>query len=198
VAPPHRIPVDQHDVRARQAHLSLGELSQGIIDLPLAIPNVLIQTGPAPQHVRSAGCSVNNVQHAFAVQSFIAGLAPRPHARPRDMLLAIPGPPVDGRSRGVEGSPTAAPLSKHPIDVARFHRVIRQVTRAASGTPRAARPRARPRRSPQFPSAIAVVARVSGGPRGGLRVEGWIAADAGTIIHADRGALQLEGAFVFR
>jgi isoquinoline 1-oxidoreductase beta subunit len=186
-----------------KAHPSLGELSQGIIDLPLAIPNVVIQTGPAPQHVRIGWMrSVNNVQHAFAVQSFIAELAAATRRDPRDMLLAILGPSrtLTPEEQGVEKLTNyGAPLARHPIDVARFHRVIERVTQAAGWDAAQRSGRAlglAVHRS--FLSYIAVVAQVGKGPRGELRVEqAWIAADAGTIVNADRVRAQLEGAFVF-
>ncbi|HEY0478993.1 MAG TPA: molybdopterin cofactor-binding domain-containing protein [Kofleriaceae bacterium] len=186
-----------------KAHPSLGELSQGIIDLPLAIPNVLFQTGAAPQHIRIGWMrSVNNVQHAFAVQSFIAELAAATRRDPRDMLLAVLGPKraLTAEDQGVEKLTNyGAPLTKHPIDVGRFHRVIDRVTQAAGWDTAQRSGRAlglAVHRS--FLSYIAVVAQVGKGPRGEPRVEeAWIAADAGTIVNADRVRAQLEGAFVF-
>jgi isoquinoline 1-oxidoreductase beta subunit len=184
-------------------HPSAGELGQGVLDLPLAIPNVLVQTGAAPQHIRIGWMrSVNNVQQAFAVQSFIDELATATRRDPRDMLLAVLGPKrtVTPEEQGVEKLGNyGAPLAKHPIDVARFHRVIDKVTQAAGWD--AGRKVGRPlglavHRS--FLSYIAVVAQVAKGPRGEIRVEeAWIAADAGTIVNADRVRAQLEGAFVF-
>jgi isoquinoline 1-oxidoreductase beta subunit len=184
-------------------HPSAGELGQGVLDLPLAIPNVLVQTGAAPQHIRIGWMrSVNNVQQAFAVQSFIDELATATRRDPRDMLLAVLGPrrTVTPEDQGVEKLGNyGAPLTKHPIDVARFHRVIDQVTTAAGWD--AARKAGRAlglavHRS--FLSYIAVVAQVGKGPRGEVRVEeAWIAADAGTIVNADRVRAQLEGAFIF-
>ena len=184
-------------------HPSLGELSQGIIDLPLAVPNVLFQTGAAPQHVRIGWMrSVNNVQHAFATQSFIAELAAATRRDPRDMLLAVLGPArtLTPETQGVEKLTNyGTPLDKQPIDVARYHRVIDRVTTAAGWD--AARKSGRAlglavHRS--FLSYIAVVAEVAKGPRGEPRVEqAWIAADAGTIVNADRVRAQLEGAFLF-
>ncbi|HEU4729240.1 MAG TPA: molybdopterin cofactor-binding domain-containing protein, partial [Kofleriaceae bacterium] len=184
-------------------HPSPGELGQGVLDFPLAVPHVLVQTGAAPQHVRIGWMrSVNNVQQAFAVQSFIDELATATRRDPRDMLLAVLGP---RRTLSIEdlGVPKlgnyGAPLTKHPIDVARFHRVIERVTEAAGWD--AGRKVGRPlglavHRS--FLSYIAVVAQVARGPRGEIRVEeAWIAADAGTIVNADRVRAQLEGAFVF-
>jgi isoquinoline 1-oxidoreductase beta subunit len=184
-------------------HPSLGELSQGIIDLPLAVPNVMIQTGAAPQHVRIGWMrSVNNVQQAFAVQSFIAEIAHATRRDPRDMLLAVLGPPrtLTAAEQGVEKLTNyGAPLDKHPIDLARFHRVIERVSRAAGWDSAKQSGRAlglAVHRS--FLSYIAVVAQVGKGPRGEIRVEeAWIAADAGTIVNADRVRAQLEGAFLF-
>ena len=186
-----------------KAHPSPGELGQGILDLPLAVPNVAVQTGAAPQHVRIGWMrSVNNVQHAFATQSFIAELAAATRRDPRDMLLAVLGPKrtVTAADQGVEKLGNyGAPLAKHPIDVARYHRVIEHVTGAAGWD--AARKAGRAlglavHRS--FLSYIAVVAQVGKDPRGRIRVEeAWIAADAGTIVNADRVRAQLEGAFLF-
>jgi isoquinoline 1-oxidoreductase subunit beta len=184
-------------------HPSAGELGQGVLDLPLAIPNVLVQTGAAPQHIRIGWMrSVNNIQQAFAVQSFIDELATTTRRDPRDMLLAVLGPRrhVTPRDQGVDKLGNyGAPLDKHPIDVARFHRVIEKVTQAAGWD--AARRAGRAvglavHRS--FLTYVAVVARVARGERGEIRVEdAWIAADAGTIVNADRVRAQLEGAFVF-
>jgi isoquinoline 1-oxidoreductase beta subunit len=186
-----------------KGHPSAGELGQGVLDLPLAIPHVLVQTGAAPQHIRIGWMrSVNNVQQAFAVQSFIDELATATRRDPRDMLLAVLGPKrtVTPEDQGVEKLGNyGAPLAKHPIDVARFHRVIDKVTQAAGWD--AGRKVGRPlglavHRS--FLSYIAVVAQVGKGPRGEIRVEeAWIACDAGTIVNADRVRAQLEGAFVF-
>jgi isoquinoline 1-oxidoreductase beta subunit len=184
-------------------HPSLGELSQGIIDLPLAVPNVLFQTGAAPQRVRIGWMrSVNNVQHAFAVQSFIAELAAATRRDPRDMLLAVLGPArtLTPEGQGVEKLTNyGTPIAVQPIDVARFHRVIERVTTAAGWDTARKSGRAlglAVHRS--FLSYIAVVAEVGRAPQGGFRVErAWIAADAGTIINADRVRAQLEGAFVF-
>jgi isoquinoline 1-oxidoreductase beta subunit len=118
------------------------------------------------------------------------------------MLLAILGPSrhLTQEEQGVEKLTNyGAPLARHPIDVARFHRVIERVTQAAGWDAAQRSGRAlglAVHRS--FLSYIAVVAQVGKGPRGELRVEeAWIAADAGTIVNADRVRAQLEGAFVF-
>jgi isoquinoline 1-oxidoreductase beta subunit len=180
---------------------SKGELGQGVLDLPLAIPNVRVETGVATAHARIGWLrSVCNIQQAFAVQSFIAELAAATKRDPRDMLLAVLGKPrvVTAKDQGVDTLGNyGAPLDKHPIDVARYHRVIERVTQLAGWT----RPGGRALGlavHKSFLSYIAVVAQVSKDARGEPRVdEAWIAADAGTLINADRVKAQLEGAFLF-
>lgn len=182
---------------------SKGELGQGVMDLPLAIGNVQVETGAAPAHVRIGWLrSVCNIQQAYAVQCFIDELATATRRDPRDMLLQVLGKKrrVTPAELGVESLGNyGAPLDQHPIDVARFHRVIERVTQAAGWD--AARKAGRPvglavHRS--FLSYIAVVAQVSKDARGEPRVdEAWMAADCGTIINADRVKAQLEGAFLF-
>lgn len=184
---------------------SRGEVNQGVVDFPLDVPNVAVETGEAPAHVRIGWMrSVCNVQQAFAVQSFIDELAVTTRRDPRDMLLRVLGKPrtLGPAQLGVDEKLLAnygAPITQHPIDVARFHRVIEKVTQLAGWD--AAKKAGRPvglavHRS--FLSYIAVVASVSKGSRGEVRVdEAWIAADCGTIINADRVRAQLEGAFLF-
>ena len=187
----------------KTVHPSAGELGMGVLDLPLAIPNVRVETGMARAHVRIGWMrSVCNIQQAFAVQSFIAELAHATSRDPRDMLLAVLGPArtLTPQDQGVDKLGNyGAPLDKHPIDVGRFHRVIERVTAAAAWDTAKTQGRAlglAVHRS--FLSYIAVVAQVSRGPRDELRVdEAWICADAGKIINLDRVKAQLEGAFIF-
>ena len=187
----------------KTVHPSAGELGQGVLDLPLAIPNVRVETGSAPGRIRIGWLrSVCNIQQAFAVQSFIAELAHATNRDPRDMLMTILGPArtVSPADQGVAKLGNyGASLETHPIDVARFHRVIERVTASAKWDTAKASGRAlglAVHRS--FLTYVAVVAEVTRNPRGELRVdEAWIAADAGTIINADRVKAQLEGAFIF-
>ncbi len=176
-------------------HPSGGELGQGLLDLPLAIPNVRMETGAAPAHVRIGWMrSVCNVQQAFAVQSFIAELAYATKRDPRDMLLAVLGPPraIDAASQGVDKiSNYGAPLAKHPIEIERYRNVIDRVTSAAGWGKRGDLGLAVHR---SFLSYIAVVAAAD--PRGRI-TEAWVAIDAGLIVNADRVRSQMEGAFVF-
>lgn len=182
---------------------SAGELGQGALDLPLAIPNVRVETGEAPAHVRIGWMrSVANVQQAFAVQSFIAEISEATKRDHRDTLLAILGKPrkVTTQELGVvQLGNYGARLDEHPIDVARYHRVIERVTAVAKWDDAKREGRALGLAvHKSFLSYVAVVAQVSQGPRGELRVdEAWMAADAGTVINTDRVRAQLEGGFLF-
>jgi isoquinoline 1-oxidoreductase beta subunit len=182
---------------------SNGELGQGAIDLPLAVPNVRVETGAAPAHVRIGWMrSVANIQQAFAVQSFIGEISEATKRDQRDTLLAILGKPrkVTTQELGItQLGNYGAKLEEHPIDVARYHRVIERVTTAAKWDAAKREGRALGLAvHKSFLSYIAVVAQVSRGPRGELRVdEAWVAADAGTVINTDRVRAQLEGAFIF-
>ena len=180
-----------------------GELGQGAIDLPLAVPNVRVETGAAPAHVRIGWMrSVANIQQAFAVQSFIAEISEATKRDPRDTLLALLGKPrkVTTQELGVlQLGNYGAKLDEHPIDVARYQRVIERATTAARWDAAKSEGRALGLAvHKSFLSYVAVVAQVSRNPRGELAVdEGWIAADAGMVINADRVRAQLEGAFIF-
>jgi isoquinoline 1-oxidoreductase beta subunit len=179
-----------------------GELQQGVLDLPLAIPNVLAECCEAHAMTRIGWLrSVANVYHAFAAQSFIDELAYARGLDPLDNLLELLGPPrvVSLEELGVPKlSNYGQPLAEHPIDTARHHRVLRRAAELARWSSRKADGRAlglAVHRS--FLTYVAVVVAVARAPEG-LRVdEAWIVADAGTIVNVDRVRSQLEGAVVF-
>jgi len=138
--------------------------------------------------------SVNNVQQAFAQQSFICELAHLTKRDPRDMLLAVLGAPrvVDERSLGVAKVPNyGSPLAKHPIDLARFQRVIGLVTDAAGWGKRGDLGLAVHR---SFLTYVATVVAVDA--RGRI-TEAWTCVDAGTVVNTDRVRAQMEGAVIF-
>ncbi|HZI10725.1 MAG TPA: molybdopterin cofactor-binding domain-containing protein [Myxococcus sp.] len=181
----------------------LGDLQQGVTDLPLHIPNVRSESCEARALVRIGWLrSVYNIFHAFAVNSFIDELA---HARgedPRRMFLEVYGPPrvVTLAELGIPKLPNyGQPLEKHPIDTGRMHRVIERVTELSRWNERKAEGRAlglAAHRS--FLSYVAVVASVVKDPGGKVRVdEAWVVVDAGTVINPDRVRAQMEGSVVF-
>jgi isoquinoline 1-oxidoreductase subunit beta len=177
-----------------------GELGQGVVDQPLAVPHVSVQTGVAPAHARIGWLrSVCNIQQAFATQSFIAELAHASGRDPRDMLLKVIGPArvLTAKEQGLKELPNyGEKLDRHPNDVGRLHRVIDKVTEMAGwGKDGRALGLAAHR---SFVTYVAVVAHVVKGPRGEPHVEeAWIASDVGTVINPERVRYQMEGAVMF-
>ena len=179
-----------------------GDLQQGVTDLPLAIPNVLVEVCEAKAMTRIGWLrSVANIYHAFAVQTFFDELA---HARgkdPLDNLLELLGPPriASLEELGIKALPNyGAPLGEHPVDVGRHHRVLKRAAELSRWTARKGDPRAfgiAVHRS--FLTYVAVVVAVKQSPEGVRVDEAWIVADAGTIVNVERVRSQLEGAVVF-
>jgi isoquinoline 1-oxidoreductase beta subunit len=184
-------------------HAGAGELQQGVLDLPLAAPNVRAENGAAPAHLRIGWMrSVCNIHHAFAIGSFIDEIAAAQRRDPRETWLDVVGPSrlVTAKDAGVDKLPNyGQSLDEHPIDVGRLRHVIERVTQRAGWARQRAQGRAlglAAHRS--FLSYVAVVAAASRDPHGRARIdEVWITADAGTIINADRVRAQMEGAVVF-
>jgi isoquinoline 1-oxidoreductase subunit beta len=179
------------------------ELGLGVLDLPLAVPNVRAEACDAPAHVRIGWLrSVCNVFHAFAVQSFIDEIAHARRADPRDVRLELLGPArkAEPAELGVPKVPNyGAPLDKHPVDVGRLRHVIERVTELSNWN--AARKAGRAvglAAHSSFLTYVAVVAEVSKDARGKVKVdEVWLVADAGTVINPDRVRAQMEGSVVF-
>ncbi len=184
-------------------HADEGQLQQGVLDFPLAIPSVRAENGEAVAHARIGWMrSVCNIQHAFAIGSFIDEIAAAKKADPRDTLLEIIGPPriVSTAELGVDKlSNYGAPLDKHPVDTARLRRVIERVTDLSRWSEQRKQGRAlglAAHRS--FLSYAAVVAAVSLDAKGKVHVdEAWIVLDAGQILNRERVRSQLEGAVIF-
>jgi isoquinoline 1-oxidoreductase beta subunit len=189
---------------AKDDHPGDFEVGMGASDLPLAVPNISVEAGKAPAHMRIGWLrSVNNIQQAFAIGSFIDELAAATKRDPRDMLLELVGPPrvLTAASLGVKklDSNYGNPVAKTPFDTARLHRVIERVSEMAGwdAAKKAGRAVGIAAHS-SFATWVAVACEVAKGPRGELRVqEAWIAADCGIAVNPDRVKYQMEGAFVF-
>jgi len=179
------------------------ELGLGLADIALDVPNVRVETGEAAALTRIGWFrSVNNIPHAFAVQSFIAELAHALGRDPKDVLLEIIGPP---RKLELEKLGLTDPLwnygdpySTYPIDTGRLANVVSLAALHAnwgrslskgSGLGMAAH------RS--FLSYVATVVEVSVDSQGKLtipRVE--TAIDCGFAVNPERIRSQIEGAAV--
>jgi len=173
-----------------------GELGMGWTNMPFDIPNHRAENGPALHHIRLGWLrSVANIQHAFAIHSFVDELA---HLAKRDSveyLLDVLGQPrkVDIGARG----PLAA---KYPLDTARLRNVI-ELAAERSGWAKKKPAKGRGLGIAahwSFLTFVAVVVEVEVDDSGKVTIPHVdIAVDAGRVISPDRVRSQFEGASVF-
>lgn len=181
-----------------------GELQQGVLDIPLAFPNVQSENCEASAHVRIGWLrSVCNIQHAFAMSSFLDELA---HARQMDPIAFLKeayGHPriYSPKELGAPGYKNYnEPLGEYPIDVSRFHHILDRL-HALSDWKNRARHKDRAlgiavHRS--FVTYVGAVVAMKKDAEGKVRVdEAWVVTDAGTIVNTERARSQMEGAVIF-
>jgi isoquinoline 1-oxidoreductase subunit beta len=172
------------------------ELDMGWTNLPFDIPNHRAENGPAQNHLRIGWLrSVANIQHAFAIHSFVDELA---HLAKRDSveyLLDVLGKPrtIDLGGR----SPLAA---KYPLDTGRLRNVI-ELAAERSGWAKKKPSKGRALGIAahwSFYTYVAAVVEVDVDDNGKVRIPRVdIAVDAGRVISPDRVKAQFEGAAVF-
>ena len=72
------------------------ELGMGFVDTPFNVPNVRLESGEAQSHVRVGWFrSVNNVAHAWAIQSFVAEIRTRTRPRSKGLPARADRPGAD-------------------------------------------------------------------------------------------------------
>ena len=107
-----------------------GEMQQGWTDIPYDLPNLRVENGPAPAHVRIGWFrSVANIYQAFAVQTFTDELAANANADRIPYALDLIGPPriIDLKALGVDYPNYGASPAEYPVDTARLRHAIEQV-----------------------------------------------------------------------
>ncbi len=178
-----------------------GELSLGFADLPYAIPAVRCESGPASAHVRIGWFrSVNNVPHAFAAGSFVSELAAAARRDERDFLLDLIGEPrhVTPELVGMTYENYGASMEVHPIDTARFRRVVELASEKAGWgrtLPNGHGLGIAVHRS--FLAYVCTVMEVAVAADGRISVPQVVTAvDCGLAIHPERVRSQMEGAAV--
>ncbi|HEY2190594.1 MAG TPA: molybdopterin cofactor-binding domain-containing protein, partial [Caldimonas sp.] len=176
------------------------ELGLGLTGMPYQIPNVRIENPEAIAHTRIGWLrSVNNIQHAFAAQSFIAEVAQAQGKDHRDFLLGLLGSDrrIDPRTISEPWNHGESP-ERYPINTGRLRKVIERATKEADWG----------RKLPpgqglglaahySFVTYVAAVVEVAVSPAGELvipRVD--IAVDCGPYVNPDRVRSQIEGACV--
>jgi len=178
------------------------ELGMGFVDTPFNVPNVRLESGEAQSHVRVGWFrSVNNVAHAWAIQSFVAELAHQLGRDPKDFLLELIGPARIVTAPEKATTPWwdyGEPYDTYKVDTGRLRRVT-ELAAAKAGWGRQLPPRhglgIAAHRS--FVSYIATVVEVAVDQKGNLsvpRVD--TAIDCGFVANPERILSQIEGAAV--
>ncbi|HEX7812436.1 MAG TPA: molybdopterin cofactor-binding domain-containing protein [Burkholderiales bacterium] len=178
------------------------ELGLGLIDTPFNVPNLRLETGEAVAQTRIGWFrSVNNIPHAFAMQSMVAELAAELGKDPKDFLLEMIGPAriVDPRKAVTsELWNYGEPWDTYPIDTGRLRKVVERAAQEAGWgkkLPKGHGMGIAVQRS--FVTYVATVVEVAVDDEGNVtvpRVD--TAIDAGFIVNPERVASQIEGAAV--
>jgi isoquinoline 1-oxidoreductase beta subunit len=178
------------------------ELGMGWVDTPFNVANMRMESGEAQSHVRVGWFrSVNNVAHAWSIQSFIAELAHHLGRDQKDFLLEMIGPARIVDPRKSVTTPLwdyGEPFETYPIDTGRLRKVVELVAEKAGWGRQLPKGRGlgiAAHRS--FVSYIATVVEVAVDEKGKFtipRVD--TAIDCGFCVHPERVRSQIEGAAV--
>ncbi|MBI1396752.1 MAG: molybdopterin-dependent oxidoreductase [Betaproteobacteria bacterium] len=179
------------------------ELGLGLIDTPFDVPNLRLETGTAPAKTRIGWFrSVNNIPHAFAMQSMVAEIAAETGRDQKDFLLELIGPARIVDPRKDTSQPLwnyGDPFSTYPIDTGRLRAVIERVAQEAQwgkrSLPKGHALGIAAHRS--FLTYVATVVEVGVDENGNVtvpRVD--TAIDCGFCVNPERVRSQIEGAAV--
>lgn len=187
---------------AGQKHPFDIELGMGWVDTPFDVPNIRMESGEAQNHVRIGWFrSVNNVAHAWSIQSFVAEMAHQLGKDPKDFLLELIGPSRIIDPRKEVTTPWwnyGEPFETYPIDTGRLRRVTELAAKEAGWgrqLPKGQGLGIAAHRS--FVTYVATVVHVVVGDKGRItipRVD--TAIDCGYCVHPERVRSQIEGAAV--
>lgn len=178
---------------------SPGEMALGCFDVPFQIPNLRIENGEAPAHVRIGWLrSVSNVHHAFAIGSFVDELAAAANRDPKDYLVELIGEPriLSIHTDGTSGY--GAPADIYPYDTARLRHVVEIAAENAGWGKRL--PAGRGLGIAAHYSFVTYVAHVveASVEEGQITVHRVdCAVDCGLAVNPDRVRAQMEGAVIF-
>ncbi len=175
-------------------YLQNWELEQGFSSVPYDIPNVRMRNFPAPVHTRIGWMrSVFNINHAFALNSFIDELARLNKIDSLEYQLA-----AIGSDREVKALEEGAEQKDYPFKTARLKNVL-QAVQKSTGWPAPVNTfegwGVATHRS--FLSYVAVATKVRL-EHNQLRIlEVHIVLDCGQMVNPDRVHSQMEGAVIF-
>ncbi|MBK9929777.1 MAG: xanthine dehydrogenase family protein molybdopterin-binding subunit [Saprospiraceae bacterium] len=116
------------DIKEKQA--SGAEMCMGLIDNPIAVPNVSIEIHEVPAKIRIGWLrSVANIHHAFAISSMLDQVAHQRHVDPAQNLLDLLGDDrsIDFKSLSTDFWNYNEKLEDFPWETARLRKVIELV-----------------------------------------------------------------------
>ncbi|GGP59171.1 xanthine dehydrogenase family protein molybdopterin-binding subunit [Shewanella saliphila] len=178
-----------------------GELDLGFRDVPLALEHIQLEAVKATANTRIGWMrSVCNIQHAFGMGSFVDELAVNANKPCIDMWRQLLGKPriENFENNHFKYANYGEALADHPVDVARYLKVLDALEAALAKAPKATKNQGwgmAVHRS--FVSYVAVATLVEV-VNDQLKVIKSIAVmDAGTVVNPDRVHSQLEGAVIF-
>jgi len=187
---------------SKGADLIGTEANLGLIDMPFDIANVSCAAGKAPAHTRIGWMrSVTNINHAFAIGSFVDEIAHAKGLDSKDHLLTMLGKDrkIDFALENAEYGNYGETLEKFPVDTARMKAVIEKVSAMAKWgrkLPKGHGLGIAMHRS--FVSYVACIVEVSENSDGKISVDDvWMAVDCGLAVNPERIRSQMEGAAIF-
>jgi isoquinoline 1-oxidoreductase beta subunit len=179
-----------------------SEADLGLIDMPYDIANVSCAAGKAPAHTRIGWMrSVTNINHVFAVSSFVDELAQAKGLDSKDNLIAMLGVDrkIDFSKEQAKYGNYGETLDKFPVDTARMKAVIEKASTMAKWgreLPKGHGLGIAMHRS--FVSYVACIVEVSENSDGKIKVNDvWMAVDCGLAVNPERIRSQMEGAAIF-
>jgi isoquinoline 1-oxidoreductase beta subunit len=178
------------------------ELGMGWVDTPFDVPNIRMESGEAQSHVRIGWFrSVNNVAHAWSIQSFVAEAAHQLGKDPKDFLLELIGPARTVDPRKQVTTPWwnyGEPFETFPIQTGRLRNVVEIAAKEAGwGKPLPKGQGLGIAAHRSFVTYVATVVHVAVDDKGRIsipRVD--TAIDCGYCVHPERVRSQIEGAAV--
>ena len=178
-----------------------NELSLGFGDLPFDIDNLSCETHKAPAHVRIGWMrSVSNIQHGFAIGSFVDELAEKVGVSTAQMWLTLIGDDriVDPKPEGFDYANYGEPDGAFPIETKRLKNVLNELmTKSAADQPTAENEGWGISVHRSFVSYVAVATKVRVENNKVSVLEMHSVIDAGRVINPDRVKSQQEGAMIF-
>jgi isoquinoline 1-oxidoreductase beta subunit len=188
--------------RATEVLPDAGQLSQGFVDMPYAIPNMKLEVGAVQGHVRlgphRGGLSVF---HAFAICCFMDELAVAAKKDPANFLFTnYAGPKkIDMKALGVDYLNYSTLIEEYPLDVGRLQNVLQfAMERGGWGEPvlpRQGRGIAVHRSYVSYAAAVILVTVAEDGTIAVPRVD--LVIDCGGIVNPDRVKALMEDSIMY-